>query len=210
MAVGIKNFFGGIWSWITSKAIAIGSAFSNVWNNVKNGFVNTWNKIKSIASSIGITISNAVGGSIQNVINAVINFGENTINKFIRAINSAIGLINAIPGVNISYLRELNIPRVSWYANGGVFDSASVIGVGEYAGARNNPEIVAPKSMIYDANIQAIKDSNSNPMPINKGKDSINKKIDVELNLKNGGVKLGKQIIELVLDANDFYDLGLI
>lgn len=113
-------------------------------------------------------------------------------------------------------LSALNLPtslpklNVSWYKNGGVFDSDSIIGVGEYAGAKSNPEIVAPKSMIYDANIEAIKDSKQNINSINNGSNSITKKVEVELNLKSGGVKLGKQIVDLVLDANDFYDLGLI
>lgn len=113
-------------------------------------------------------------------------------------------------------LSALNLPtslpklNVSWYKNGGVFDSDSIIGVGEYAGAKSNPEIVAPQSMIYDASIEAIRDSKQNINSINNGSNSITKKVEVELNLKSGGVKLGKQIVDLVLDANDFYDLGLI
>lgn len=101
-------------------------------------------------------------------------------------------------------------PSLKWYANGGVFGNKSIIGVGEYAGARSNPEIVAPQSMIYDASIEAIRDSKQSGVSSNNGSDSITKKIEVELNLKSGGVKLGKQIVDLVLDANDFYDLGLV
>lgn len=112
---------------------------------------------------------------------------------------SNLGLPTSIPKLN-----------VSWYKNGGVFDKTSIIGVGEYAGAKSNPEIVAPQSMIYDANIQAIKDSKSNNNSINYGGDSIRKKVEVEIDLKSGGVKLGKQIVDLFLDANDFYDLGLV
>lgn len=114
-------------------------------------------------------------------------------------------------------LGTLNLPtslpklNVSWYKNGGVFSGDSIIGVGEYAGARSNPEIVAPKSMIYDANIEAIKDSRQNQGSyIGNGSDTIKKKVEIEMDLKSGGVKLGKQIIDIVLDANDFYDLGLI
>lgn len=35
---------------------------------------------------------------------------------------------------------------IQWYANGGVFSGPSIIGVGEYPGASNNPEVVAPLS----------------------------------------------------------------
>ena len=99
--------------------------------------------------------------------------------------------------------------NVEWYKNGGVFSSASVIGVGEYPNARVNPEIVAPQSMIYDANIEAIKDSQQNSNYISNGSNSIKKKIELDVDLKSGGVKFGKQIIDIILDANDFYDLGL-
>lgn len=207
---GIKNFFGGIWQWICDKATNIGNTFSNIWNNIKNGFINVWNTIKNFASNIGTTVANAVGGTIQSVVNSIINFAENTINRFIRAINLAINLINAIPGVNISKLNELSIPRVNWYAKGGVFGSTSIIGVGEYVGARSNPEIVAPQSMIYDANIEAIKDSRkNNDTYISNGSDTIKKKIELEIDLTQGGVRLGKKILDLILDANDFYDFGL-
>ena len=64
--------------------------------------------------------------------------------------------------------------------------------------------------MIYDASIEAIRDSKQSGKINSNGSDSITKKIEVELNLKSGGVKLGKQIVDLVLDANDFYDLGLV
>ena len=206
----IKTFFSGIWNWVCEKADSIKNKFISVWTNIKNGFIDVWEKIKSFASNIGVTVANAVGGTIQGVVNSVIGFAENTINKFIRAINSAISLINAIPGVNIGYLSQLSIPRVSWFAKGGVFSGTSIIGVGEYPGAKSNPEIVAPQSMIYEANIEAIRDSKQNINSINNGSNSITKKVEVELNLKSGGVKLGKQIVDLVLDANDFYDLGLL
>jgi phage-related protein len=57
-----------------------------------------------------------------------LNFAENTINTFIGAINTAIGLINAIPGVNISKLSLLSIPRL---AKGGIVDGATIAEIGE-------------------------------------------------------------------------------
>lgn len=117
-------------------------------------------------------------------------------------------IANVLSAINLpTSLPKLN---VNWYKNGGVFTNDSIIGVGEYAGAKSNPEIVAPQSMIYDANIEAIKDSKASSLTSNTGKESITKKVKVELDLTQGGVKLGKQIVDLILDANDFYDLGLI
>ena len=113
-------------------------------------------------------------------------------------------------------LEALNIPAsipklsVSWYKKGGVFGNDSIIGVGEYVGAKSNPEIVAPQSMIYDANIKAIQDSKTNNNNVTSNSGTVTKKIQLELDLKSGGVKLGKQIVDLILDADDFYELGLL
>lgn len=99
---------------------------------------------------------------------------------------------------------------VQWYKTGGIFDSPSVIGVGEYPNARVNPEIVTPKNLLYDTIIQANKDSNTQSSMNNSQNNEIEKKIKLEIDLTSGGVKLGKKIIDLILDANDFYDLDLI
>ena len=63
-------------------------------------------------SRIGTTIGNGIGDAFRTVVNSIISFAENTINKLIRSINGAIGMINNIPGVNISTISELNIPRL--------------------------------------------------------------------------------------------------
>ena len=36
------------------------------------------------------------------------------------------------------------------------------------------------------------------------------KSIQLEFDLKSGGVRLGKQNVDLILDADDFYELGLL
>lgn len=125
---GIKDFFLGIVNWIIDKVKGIGETFSNVWDNVKNGFLNIWDIIKNTVSKIGTTIADAVGGTIKGVVNGIIGFAENTINGFIKAINLAIGLINAIPGVNITKLNLLNIPRM---ATGGVATGSTLANIGE-------------------------------------------------------------------------------
>lgn len=90
--------------------IAVKNTFSI--SNIASHFQKIFNKIKSIFTTIGTTVGNAVGNSFANVINTVIGFVENTINKFIKAINKAIGVINEIPGVNIKKLDTINIPDV--------------------------------------------------------------------------------------------------
>lgn len=96
-----KNSFGAAWNGIKSIFGNVGSFFQGVWNTIKNMF-----------STIGTTVGNAMGESFKNVVNTIIQFAENTINNFIRAINRAVDVINKIPGVNISKLSELNIPKL--------------------------------------------------------------------------------------------------
>lgn len=49
---------------------------------------------------------------------------ENTVNGFINMINGAIGIINAIPGVNISRINTLNIPKLY---RGGVLEKDKLV-----------------------------------------------------------------------------------
>lgn len=152
----IVNFFIGLWDSIVSVFNVVGDFFKNVfttaWTNIKSAFsaVGTffsgvWTTIKDMFTSIGSTIGDAISGAFKTVVNSIINFAENTINGFIKAINLAISLINAIPGVSISTLSTLNIPRL---ANGGVATSPMIAEIGEYSGAGTNPEIVAPQSIL--------------------------------------------------------------
>lgn len=129
----IKNVFSGVAGWFRS-------VFSGAWNGIKSifgavgGFFRgVWNTITGIFRGVGTAIGNAIGGSVKSVVNSILGFAEGAINGFIRAINTAIGVINAIPGVNIPKVGELNIPRL---AKGTNFSQEGIHLVGE-----NGPEL---------------------------------------------------------------------
>lgn len=135
----VGDFLIGVWNVVKGAFSTVASWFSSIftgaWNGIKSAFSGVssffrgiWNTIKNMFTSIGTTIGNAIGGAFKNVVNSIIGFAENIINKFIRAINSAIGLINKIPGVNISKLSVLKIPKL---AKGGIIDSPTLAMVGE-------------------------------------------------------------------------------
>ena len=93
--------------------------FTEAWNGIKNAFSSVtsffqgiWNTIKNMFTSIGTAIGDGIGNAFKEVVNSIISFAQNTINKFIRSINWAIDVINNIPGVNISKISELNIPKL--------------------------------------------------------------------------------------------------
>lgn len=125
---GIKNIFSSVSSWFGNVFANARNAIQNAFSGVTNFFSNIWNTIKNTFTSIGSTIGNAIGGAFRNVVNSIINFAENTINGFIRAINRAINVINYIPGVNIGYINELYIPRL---AKGGLATDSVLANIGE-------------------------------------------------------------------------------
>ena len=91
---GVKNIFGGIWDWIK--------------NTLKTVLQIAWNSVKGIASKVGETISNVFKAIVNSVLSAV----ERVLNSPIRAVNRLIGVINAVPGINLSTLPTFNLPRL--------------------------------------------------------------------------------------------------
>lgn len=135
----IADFFKNLWQGIKDTFKSVGSWFSNTFNSAVNGIKNAfskvtgffsdiWNKIKSIFSSVGSAIAGAISGAVKKAINSVLSIAVKTINGFISAINTAIGIINAIPGVNIKKLSKLEVPQL---AKGGIVNSATLAVIGE-------------------------------------------------------------------------------
>ena len=125
---GIKNTWSIVASWfgnLFSKAVnSIKSAFSSI----TSFFSGIWNNIKQIFSNVGSAIATGIKGAVSTAVNGVLGTAAKIINGFISAINTAIGVINAIPGVNIGYLSKLSVPAM---AKGGIIDSATLAVVGE-------------------------------------------------------------------------------
>ena len=74
----------------------------------------TWLKDKTVEifKSIGITVVEFISGAVKSVLNGIFSIIEGSINFFIKMLNGAIDIINAIPGVNITKLNLLSIPRL--------------------------------------------------------------------------------------------------
>lgn len=117
---GITNKFKEAYNNITSTFERIGNFFSNIWNNIRNTF-----------SNLGTSIGNAISGAVKAGINNVIRLIQNTINRAINMINGAIGVINVIPGVNISKLSQLRLPQLAVGTNYVPEDQLAYIHEGE-------------------------------------------------------------------------------
>lgn len=104
--------------------------FKGAWEDIKKVFSNwgsffsgLWDKIKQIFKNIGQAIGNAISSTVKGAVNAVLNTATGIINGFIRAINIAIDIINAIPGVNIKKLNLLDVPKME---RGGVLKKGQI------------------------------------------------------------------------------------
>ena len=144
---GAKDFFSGIWEGVKSVFSNVVTFYSTVFSDafsaikdafsgVKSFFSDVWTSIKQIFSNVGTTIGKAITKAVSGAVNKVLSTAVRIINGFISAINNAIGVINAIPGVKIGKLSKLSVPKM---AKGGVVDGATLAMIGE-----NGKEAVVP------------------------------------------------------------------
>lgn len=162
------------WDKIKAKAIDLKNKLISTFNNIKARAVAIWNSLKSIvqnifASMVGNVVARAY--AIKNTVTTIFNSIKEAITN---PIQTAVGLVQAaiekiksiINGAHLS-LPHFKLPHfrvyggvlpwgiggkgtppkisVDWYAQGGIFDRASIIGVGE-AG----PEAVVPLDKFWD------------------------------------------------------------
>jgi phage-related protein len=139
LASKLGKVFKSIWDSIVVIFKNVGTHFANWCKNgyegIKNAFSGVtkffsgiWDSIKKIFSKVGTVIGNAITNTVKTAVNGVLSTATKIINGFINAINTAISVINAIPGVNIKKLNTLSVPKL---ARGGVVNSATLAMIGE-------------------------------------------------------------------------------
>lgn len=106
----VKNVFAGNWegAWQNIKNI-----FANNLEGIKNTAKTIFSLISRIAINIGKTVGSAIAGAFKGVVNGVLWVIENILNSPIRAVNSLVGVINKVPGINLGYLPTFNLPRLA-------------------------------------------------------------------------------------------------
>lgn len=124
----VKSVFSGVESWFQSIFSAAWTAVQGVFSNFGSFFQGLWDTIKSTFSGLGSSLADAIGGAVRSGLNGVLSMIESTINNGISLINGAIGLINALPGVNVGTIGSLSLPRL---AKGGIVDNATTAIIGE-------------------------------------------------------------------------------
>lgn len=120
---GIVDIFSGVSSFFSEKFGGAVNAIKSVFEVIVDFFGGIWDKITGIFSKVGDVVGGAITSVVEKAVNTVLSVACGIINGFISAINTAIGLINAIPGVNISKLNKLDVPQLE---EGGVLKKGQV------------------------------------------------------------------------------------
>lgn len=121
---------------------AVPQIMGALFNAYKTLFTDLWNKLKSIFQNFAGNFGQALGQMFKNAINGVLSFIEGFLNGPINAINSLIGVINKVPGVNLGYLNRLYLGRME---TGGIVPSTAG-GRLILAGEGGEDEWVVPES----------------------------------------------------------------
>lgn len=131
----VKAIISGDWkkAWELAKDI-IKTIFNTIVSIIKKAFDSVVGIVKSIGSAVG----NMLWGLIKGAINGILGMVENVINAPIKMLNKAVGLINKIPGVNISKINTFSLPRL---AKGGIINQP---GRGVAIGGESGREGVIP------------------------------------------------------------------
>ncbi|MBY5033903.1 hypothetical protein K6V78_02245 [Streptococcus gallolyticus] len=168
----IASWFAGKWNNVQSALAGVpgwfSSKFREAYNNVRNAFSGIigffsglWGQIRATFSHVGTMVGSAIGGAVRSVINGVLGTVESTINSGIGLLNSAVGVINKLPGVSIGGFSYIGLPRL---AQGG-FVKANTPQIAMIGDNKHYGEIVAPENKMLEMARRAAELSNNGGGP---------------------------------------------
>ncbi len=146
----VKNAFTTIKDWFKEK--------------IYDKIVEQVDKMKQKIEGIGTAVVDFISNSFKTVINGIFSRIETFINTFIRGLNAAVGIVNKIPGVNITTVSLLSIPRL---AEGGIVNEGQMFiareagpelvgNIGRKTAVANNDQIISGiESGVYRAMVAA-------------------------------------------------------
>ena len=132
---------------------------SNTWTTITSFFTDAFESVKKTIVDIW---ENGIVPAIKGPINSIIGFINGMISGICDGINTIIKAMNelkwdvpdwvpALGGKTFGFnLKTITAPQIPMLANGGVITQPTLAMMGEYSGARNNPEIAAPKSLLQE------------------------------------------------------------
>lgn len=225
---GIKTALLAIWNGIKSVAMsvfnAIKTVISTVFNAVKTKMITIWNGIKTTM----VTIWNGIKTNATNAFNGVKNAILNPITKAKDKISSIIKTIKGfftnlklkIPTPSMPKLPHFNLKMgsksimgkkisyptgigVNWYKTGGIFDGASVIGVGEEGTEAVVPLSNKSKMKPFAQAVSSMMDTENNTNANNTGEGAI---YELTINVPLDGKTIAKQTVRFTKEELDRFE----
>lgn len=134
---GILTFVSGVFS----------GNWKQAWEGIKLVFKGIWDAMVGIVKAPINIIIGLINGMLRGIVAGV--------NLAIRAINKlSITVPDWVPGIGGKHfgfsIGQISAPQIPYLADGGVITSPTMAMVGEYAGAKQNPEIVTPQSLLEE------------------------------------------------------------
>lgn len=179
----VSGVFNGIWSTISKIMDRVSSKISGVFSAIQNSWSGLTTFFSNIFSGIGDNMEKLVG-QIKRFINGVVG-----------GINSAIGIINKIPGVKIGKIPMLQRGTDDWE---GGFARINEGGRGELVNLPNGAQVVP-----HDVSMRYAKEAgraNSQPVVISSSNDSAESILSsigpIELVLPINGREFAKETYE--------------
>lgn len=137
--------------------------FAMVGNEVKASLFGTFDAVKNKCVNMGMTVGQAVRDTFKQAVNSVFTQIEGRMNSFISALNAIRTMINRIPGVNISRIQPVQLPRLATGtvvpANYGEFQA--ILGDNKRA-----PEVVSPVPTMKQAVREVLNETGNSGKPI--------------------------------------------
>ena len=190
---GIKSIFANLGAWFGEKFGDAWNRIKAVFSNVKQFFTSVWGNIKNVFTDTGKAIADAISGAVKGAINKVLSTATKIINGFISGINTAIGVINAIPGVSINKLNQLSVPKL---AKGAVIPGGREFMAILGDQPRGQTNIEAPLDTIVQAFNMALK---------NNGGGGFNGRIEVPIYLDSRQIALAVREAENKLGSQTVF-----
>lgn len=134
---------------VKNKFVETENSTKSIWSRIKENLLNTFNTVKIGANNVSENIGNALSNAFQrvsNIIGDLKNIFGDIKNKASETVSNIVSFFSNIrlPSIPMPHFsvgtetvsilgKSFSIPSVSvdWYAQGGLFNQPSLIGVGE-------------------------------------------------------------------------------
>lgn len=182
--VNTMNRFGAWLGMVIDVASGLFRALGGIIDFVVGVFTGNWAKAWQGVKDI----FRGVFDSLYAIVKTPLNYIIDAINSMIRGLNKLKINVPNIPGITNGFSLGFNIPSIPKLAQGGYIGANSPV-LAMVGDNKNEGEIVAPESKIYEQALRAVTDA----LGSNSGKDR-----PMEIILKLGETELGRAVINSI------------